>query len=186
MIKKISLISLLLATSVNVTLAAAPYVGASLGVLTNTTNRYPNGSVMQPSNFRGVPASVFAGFGGVVSQNFYLAGEVSTTLFTGEISDNTGLKTSYGVGASVLPGFMLSDHTLAFARAGVVRTRFSDADQMQNGGQVGLGLQTTVMQNVDVRGEYDYTSYGSFNNSTGRISAPCADGFTLGLLYKFD
>ena len=35
---------------------------------------------------------------------------------------------------------MLSDHTLAFLRAGFVRTRFSDAESMQNGGQLGSGV----------------------------------------------
>jgi len=81
---------------------------------------------------------------------------------------------------------MLSDHTMAYARLGVVRTRFSDTSSTQTGGQFGVGMQTTVTQNVDLRGEYVYTAYSSFNNSISSISSPRSDAFNLGLIYKFD
>ncbi len=192
MLKKTFLISSILAATTGIAFAnAAPYVGGGLGIITNTTSSFPtarSGSHIytQPGNFRGVPFNVFAGFGGVVSQQLYLGGELFGTIGTAEISNNQGLKTSYGYGASLIPGFMLSNYTMAFLRAGVIRTRFSDVGDTQTGGQVGLGLQTTVTQNVDVRGEYDYSSYGSFNNNIGKISSPTSDAFNLGIIYKFD
>lgn len=197
MLKPFLLASSIIALTTSVALASpAPYVGAQLGIVTNTssfvaTGTVPNAAgkaqqVGQAANYRGVPVGVLAGFGGVINQNLYLAGEIAGTIATGEIASNGGLKTTYGYSASILPGAMLSDHTLAFVRAGVVRTHFSNANDTQTGAQLGLGLQTSVMQNVDVRGEYDFTAYGSFHNKVGRVSAPRSDAFNVGLIYKFD
>jgi opacity protein-like surface antigen len=192
MLKKILIASSILVVTTGIAAAnPAPYVGASLGITANTSSSTAYGThdgaiLSAPSNFRGVPFSIFAGYGGVINENYYLAGELTGTVVAADISNNNGLKTNYGYGASILPGVMLSDHTLAFARAGVVRTRFSNADTTQTGGQFGLGLQTTLTQNVDVRGEYDYTAYSSLNNSMGRISSPRSDAATVALIYKFD
>jgi len=196
MFKKTLLISAILAATTSIAIAnTAPYVGAGLGIITNTSSNFADASKKDgnkttifghPSNFRGVPLNVFAGYGGVITQRFYLAGEFSGTIATAEISDDHGLKTNYGYGVSILPGYMLTDHTLGFVRGSVVRSRFSDVGKTQTGGQVGVGLQTTLTQNIDVRGEYDYTSYGSFNNSIGNISSPSSDAFNAALIYKFD
>jgi opacity protein-like surface antigen len=194
MLKKFLLTSSLLTLTTGIAMASpAPYVGAGLGIVTTTSSFTATGTVPgtttqvgQAANFRGVPVNVFVGFGGIVNQNLYLAGEVAGTLTTGEISNNGGLKTTYGYSASLLPGAMLSDHTLAFVRVGVARTHFSNANDTQTGAQLGLGLQTSVMQNIDLRGEYDFTAYGSFNNKYGRVSAPRSDAYNLGLVYKFD
>ena len=193
MLKKFLFASAIVALTSSAAIAnPAPYVGAGLGIVANTSSsvavvRTSNNTVFtQPGNYRGVPFNVFAGYGGVVSQSFYLAGELSGTVGTAEISSKNGLRTTYGYGASIIPGIMLSDHTLAFARAGLVETRFSDADKTRTGGQLGLGLQTSVTQNVDIRGEYDFTGYNSYNNALGRVSSPRTDAFNLGLVYKFD
>ncbi len=186
MFKKLLCVSSLL-ISTAVTAHPAPYVGAGLGVNVITSTSVATSSGFgQAANFRGVPYNVFLGYGGVVTDTFYLAGELTGTLATSTISNKNGLKTSYGYGVSVLPGVMLSDHTLAFARAGFVRTRFTNAHSMQTGGQLGAGLQTSVTQNVDLRGEYDFTAYHSFDNNHGRISAPRSDAFNLSLIYKFE
>lgn len=178
MLKKIILGSALLATTAGVALAnPAPYVGAGLGIVANTSNNGYLGS------YRGVPVNLFAGYGGVLSQNFYLAGELTGTVGTGVIADNGVAKSTYSYGLSVIPGVMLSDHTLAFARAGVVRTRFSDARTSKNGAQFGLGLQTSLTQNVDLRGEYDFTAYRSI---PAYASKPRQDAFNLSLVYKFE
>jgi len=186
MLKKILLGSVMTALTAGIALASpvAPYVGAGLGVVTNTANSSNNFG----SN-RGVPFNLFAGYGGVIGESFYLAGELIGTVGTGVLSDNGVLKTTYGYGASIIPGVMLSEHTLAFVRAGAVRSRFSDLSQNQTGGQFGLGLQTGLTQNVDLRGEYDYTAYRSVNwNSNGvhRSTSPRQDAFNLSLVYKFE
>jgi opacity protein-like surface antigen len=184
MLKKILFTSVAMIVTSHVAMAApAPYIGAGLGITANTSNN----SDSKFSSYRGMPFNIFAGYGGIVNQNLYLAGELNGTLLTGELSNggSNSLKTSYGYSASIIPGIMLSDHTMAYARAGVVRSRFPNSHTMSTGGQAGLGLQTTLTQNIDLRGEYDLTAYRSINHHN-MSTAPRSDGFNLGLVYKFD
>lgn len=182
MIKKITSIAAVLAVTTGVAMASpAPYVGAGLGIVANTAND-TNAMI---GGFRGAPLSLLAGYGGLISDAYTLAGEVNATLLTGTLSGRNTLKTSYGYGISILPGYMLSDTTQAFLRAGFVRAEFSQNDNYVSGGQLGLGLQTAVMQHVDVRGEYDFTAYRSFR-TMGSSVAPRQDAATLSLIYKFD
>lgn len=182
MMKKILFASALL-VSAHVALATpAPYLGGSAGITANTSSQ-------GVGSYRGMPFSGFVGYGGVLDQNFYLAGEVTGTLATADVTNGGLLKTSYGYGISVLPGMMLSDHTLAFVRLGVLRTNFSNANSMLTGGQFGFGIQTTLTQNVDLRGEYDFIAYRSnsdFDHATYSSLSPRSDTFNLGLVYKFD
>lgn len=199
MFKKILLVSAINAGIASAAMAnPVPYVGGNTGIVTNTSSSVAIGSMTtsgvgghttifsQPGNYRGVPFNLFAGYGGVINQNFFLAGEVFGTVGTADISNNNQMKTSYGYGASVLPGLMLCDNTVAYVRAGVVRSRFTNDSVTRTGGQVGLGLQTTLTQNIDLRGEYDFTGYRSFSNVIGNVSSPRQDAFNLGVVYKFD
>ncbi len=179
MFKKLLIASAILATSSTVALASgAPYLGASLGVIDNTANA---------GSFRGMPITINGGYGAILNQNIYLGGEIFGVIGTSTLNNNVNLgsaqslKTTYGYGASFIPGFMLSDHTMAFARVGVVKTRFSQINETATGGQLGLGLQTSLTQNWDLRGEYDYTKYR-------RVSgvSPKTDTFNLGVVYKFE
>ncbi len=181
MLKKILLVSSMAALSSAVLASTTPYVGLGTGVIVNTASNNLFNS------YRGVPFNIFAGYGGVVnSQNFYIAGEINATFVTADISSNGNfLKTTYGYGASIIPGVMLSDHTLVFGRVGLLRTRFTNEDLMQTGAQFGLGMQTSVTQNVDVRGEYDFTAYRSVNHY-GFTTSPRSDAFNVALVYKFD
>ncbi|OGT63109.1 MAG: hypothetical protein A3E85_03980 [Gammaproteobacteria bacterium RIFCSPHIGHO2_12_FULL_45_12] len=177
MLKQGFLVSCVLALSVGMARAnTAPYVGASLGVSTNTTD-----STARP-NSRGVPLSVLAGYGGVITQSVYLAGEVTGTLATGQLSAN-GMKSTYGYGVSLLPGVMLHDHFLAFARVGVVRTNFNSGNNLSTGAEAGLGMQTSLTQNVELRGEYDFTAYHRVS-TVG--ASPKADAFLVSLVYLFN
>src|SRR5439155_26844016 len=98
-----------------------------------------------------------------------------------EISDS-GLETTYGYGASIIRGLVLSDHTVAFARARVIRSHFA---KTKTGGQVGVGIQTALTQNVDLRGEYDFAAYGTFKRQ-GFKNEPRTDAFNLSAVYNFD
>ncbi len=176
MFKKIAVASIILAASSSVAFAgAAPYVGAALGVNTLTSS--------SGTNYRGVPVDVFGGYGATINTNLYLGGEVFVTPFTGTVSksDNT-LRTTYAYGASILPGIMFSDHTLGYVRAGIVRSHFTSIGQNRNGGQLGVGMQTSVAQNLDLRTEYVYTAYSKVSPS----KSPKSDAFKLGLIYKFE
>jgi len=184
MLKKLLIASALTIVASNMVIAApAPYVGAGLGIVNNSPNK------TSFNNFRGVPVNLFTGYGGMVNQNIYLAGELGATIATGELS-NTGnsLKTNYGYSASIIPGIMVSDYTLAFVKAGVVRSHFSSFHKTVTGGQVGIGLQTSLTQNVDLRGEYDFTAYRSIKNThfSSSGTTPRSDAFNLALIYKFE
>lgn len=182
MLKKFILASAVLAATSSIALAdSAPYIGAGLGIVTNTADEHS--TIF--NSYRGVPFNLFAGYAVMITDFVYLAGELDGTLGTAELSDNSSsLKTTYGYGLSIIPGVLLSDHTLGFVRAGVVRTRFSETNETRTGGQIGLGLQTSLTQNVDVRGEYDFTAYQSINDN-GFSTSPRSDAFNLSLVYKF-
>ncbi len=167
----------------------APYLGASVGIITNTNTVKANGSNFTGGAYRGVPFNLNLGYGGVVSQNFYLAGELFGTVGTANISDNTQLRTSYSYGGALLPGGMLSDCTIAYVRLGVVRAHFPDINDSRTGGQLGVGLQESIAQQVDLRGEYNFVAYEAQNEISGGLVssvAPRSDQFTLGLIYKFE
>jgi len=175
MLKKLSVTSFILAATSQLAFAdAAPYLGISVGILDNTANT---------ANYRGLNTTVSAGYGGILAQNFYLAGEIMLTPGQKSLDDN-GLKSGAGYGISVLPGVMVSDRTLVFARLGFVRTRFNPTglpEKTVRGDQIGLGMQTELTPNWDLRTEYSYTSYASL---TG-ISSPKSDLFSVGVTYKF-
>jgi opacity protein-like surface antigen len=177
MFKKIMIASAILAVSSSVAFATgAPYLGASLGQKTNTSTF---------ANFRGVTGNVFVGYGATIGEGVYLGAEVFVNVATASISDN-GLKSTTGFGASFIPGLLISDHTMGFVRVGVVRTSFSPSGLSKTSvtaGQLGVGLQTNLMQNWDLRGEYDYDAYNSLSGLNGK---PRSDEFNLGLIYKFD
>lgn len=175
MFKKLVIASAVLAIS-GAAFANAPYFGVSVGEKTNSSNN---------RNARGVPATLSVGYGALVSQSVYMAGEIFGTAGTANVSDN-GLKSTYGYGVSFIPGVMISDHTMGYARIGAVRTRFTPtglSNRSVTGGQLGLGLQTSLMQSWDLRGEYTYTAYSSLSGVSG---SPRSDEFTVGLVYKFE
>lgn len=203
MLKKLVIATAVLAASSTVAMAAGtPYVGVGLGVNSASNGiKTNNGTTIKNLGARGALLDVFAGYGIVVNQNIYLGGELfgtatssqaKVTVFNGNFTRVT-TKNSYGV--SFIPGVMLGEHTMAYARAGLVRTAFNSSNnsagvyssrtQSVNGGQLGLGLQTTVAQNVDLRGEYVYTSYRSFRVGAAKVS-PNSDQFNLAVVYKFD
>lgn len=178
MFKKIVIASAILASSSVAFASASPYVGAALGVNTLTST--------SGSNYRGVPVDLFAGYGATVNTNLYLGGEVFATPFTGTVSKSANsvgnLRTTYGYGVSIMPGVMFSDHTLGYIRAGVVRSHFSTLGQNKTGGQLGLGMQTNLTQDIDLRTEYVYSAYSNVSVS----KSPKSDAFKLGLIYKFE
>ena len=156
--------------------AAGPYLGLSVGNRTNFTH--------SPTAYNGLQGTLSGGYGMMLSPSWYLAGE----LFIGnsaELNDyrlaGNGARSTWDYGVSIIPGYMITDYVMAYLRAGVVRDRFSDQASSSTGGQVGLGAQTNVYDNWDVRTEYTYTAYRSV---TG-ISAPKSGQFNIGLVYKF-
>lgn len=162
------------------TYTTGPYIGLSVGDRTNYSGT--------PTTFKGIDGNLSVGYGAIWNDMFYLAGELFG-LDTAKVKDFTnankfgtvGAKSSWGVGASILPGLMITDHVLGYARLGAIRTRFNDQSTNKTGWQGGLGLQTNVYGNWDLRAEYVYTGYGNVSG-IGNVSS---DQANLGLVYKF-
>ena len=201
MLKKLLIATAILATSSTIALAGAPYVGVGLGVNNFSSKLTDTDNTINKFGARSALVNVFGGYGALVNQTIYLGGEVffteapATAKVTSSDGDYAKLTSNYSYGISFIPGVMLSEHTMAYLRAGIVRGHFNSkasadgayASKSQNatGGQLGLGLQTSVSQNIDLRGEYVYTSYRSFNVAGTKVSSG-TDQFTLAAIYKFD
>jgi outer membrane immunogenic protein len=209
MLKKLLIASAILAASSTFAFAAgAPYVGAGLGVNNSKFKlTEDNGNTLDGLGSRGGALNVFGGYGATVNQNIYLGGELFANASNTDVkgsanvvgtgaSANLDLRTKYSYGVSFMPGWMATDHTMVFGRIGVVKTRFEYKETATGfpsqtsrknitGGQLGLGMQTDLTQNLAVRGEYVYTSYRSTTMLGNKIK-PSTDQFNLGLVYKFD
>lgn len=160
------------------TFAAGPYIGLSIGGRNNYAGT--------PAVFKGLDGILSVGYGAMLNPSWYLAGELYG-MGTANLKDMNNLppvastKSSWSWGGSVIPGFMVNDSVLAFLRVGGQSTRFNGAGATKGGWHVGLGGQTNVYENWDIRGEYIYESYGSVAN-VGKISS---DRFVAGVVYKF-
>lgn len=179
MFKKLLVVSAILAASSTVALASvnsapAPYVGGSIGLTDNSAKGH--------GTYRGLDANLALGYGGIVQQAVYVAGELFVVPGSISVGPSDTVKTSYSVGASILPGIMLNDKTMGYLRLGIVDSRFTDSSQTKVGGQVGLGLETNLCQNWDLRGEYTWSKYAS----SGRLTSPTTDGAHIGIVYRFE
>jgi opacity protein-like surface antigen len=145
-----------------------PYVGVGLGVANK-------------GSFTGLVDNFFAGYGKTIYNNYYLGGELfgnaGSIALSGQQYNN---RANYGLGASVIPGVMLTRDTMAYGRIGVKASQYHGSNSTHTGGQLGLGVQTSIAQNWDVRGEYDYTGYGIINNFTKKATNQVG----VGLVYK--
>jgi opacity protein-like surface antigen len=204
MFKKLLVASAILAVSSSVFASGVPYIGTSLGIndsLFKTTQDTGFSNATSHVGGRGAVLDVFGGYGITVNQKTYVGGEIfvndaSNSVNSSVPGDTAKLKTKYSYGVSLIPGVMVSENTLAYVRAGVVKTRFdykeTDGDgntissdkSNQTGAQVGLGLKTKLTQNVDLRGEYDYTAYRSYKIDGVKFN-PSSDAFKVGIVYNF-
>jgi opacity protein-like surface antigen len=169
MFKKALLTSIILAASSTVALAATPYVGGSLGV--TDLGIYNDGKVQA-----GAMGKLFGGYGSTfgVNKTIYLGAELNIDL--AHYPHNTGA--TYGLGASFIPGVMITKYMIIYGRIGLETNRNTNSSIMYFGNQLGLGLQTNLAKNWDIRGEY--VRYSNVNGNTSGNSQ-----FNLGLIYKF-
>lgn len=173
MIKKIILSCFMCSVVSGVAFAdGKSYVGGSLGVTNLGYTQYKGGKITA-----GPIGKLFGGYGYTFGENhkFYLGGELNLDLAR---YTNTHSNTNYALGASFIPGIMLTNNTMVYARLGVQANRFNDSgNSIQFGNQLGFGLQTKISKNWDVRAEYINVS----NVATKHDSQ-----LLLGLLYNFD
>lgn len=171
MFKKLLLPSLVLAVSSGAVFAeGTPYVGGSLGVA--DLGIHSGGNVQA-----GAIGKLFGGYGSTfgVNKNIYLGGELNIDL--AHYPYNTGA--TYGLGASFIPGVMITKYTMIYGRIGIETNRNTHSSITYFGNQLGLGMQTSLAKNWDIRGEYV-----RYSNVNGNMSGNSQ--LNLGLVYKFD
>ena len=202
MLKKLVIASAVLAASTSVVFAGPSYKGEAMPqpapcpVYTYSTGPYLGFSVGDRTNmssysgaFKGADFTLSGGYGAMLTPDFYLAGEVFV-LDTAKVSDyalnNTvSLQSTWGYGASILPGYMINERVLGYLRGGVIRTRFNNQSGNATGGTFGLGLQTPLDHNWDLRAEYDWSWYNKVSGSAVGVGSPRTTLFNVGIVYKF-
>lgn len=206
MFKKLVIASLILGSSTAFAVNGTPYVGADIGI---NHQMFDDKVLDSRIDFgdTGILINLNAGYGALVTQKIYVGGEVFASMTGSEVegaklNDDTfslKFKTKYSYGASILPGVMLSNDTMLYARAGIIRTRFDVKEEASaiasnfiptgsdentvTGGQLGLGIKTKLVRNIDVRGEYAYSSYHSFSTMGNKIN-PSSGQATIGFVYN--
>jgi len=159
---------------------AGPYVGLGVGPRVNVT-----GSPSVAEEFTGM---LSLGYGALWDQTYYLAGELfaqdSAKLKSWNNSLGASGRDTWGAGVSVLPGYMITSHVLGYLRGSWEQSHFNNTaggNSNKSGWGLGLGAQTNIVQNWDLRGEYDYTQYSRVTN-VGKV---LSHQVVLGLVYKF-
>lgn len=176
---KIKLIacSILAALISSTAFAGNVYIGPSAFL------QYVSGS---HTNYTGIHPQLSLGYGDL-SNNIYLAGEIFAAAGNLTINDShnrasRSAKITRTFGASFIPGMMLNEKVLGFLRLGIVNSKFNGPNTTKTGGQIGVGLQTSLNPCWDIRGEYDFSAYRSMSG----IGSPKVNEIGVGVIYKID
>jgi opacity protein-like surface antigen len=165
MFKKIGLLMFLASAAFA---QGTPYIGAGLGV--------QNGG-----GYNGLYMQGFGGYSTAIKRIYSLAAEVFLNTGSLPLSQKHYNRTTFGLGASLLPGIILNQNSLIYARIGIASFRYTKTDATATGGQLGLGLQNSLTDNWDIRGEYVYTGKSIFKRGFGNSRA---NFINLALVYK--
>lgn len=187
------------------------YVGVDGGRDTGTIKTDYTTST-RPASVTPVPLDGFlwgvhGGYNWFLTQQFVLGTELfwNRSTASDEYQGAKDLTLSNSIGASLLPGWQLDSKNRLYARLGWIQSQFSNISDGQtlesqerafqntrsNGIELGAGYLVTLVNQWDLRMEYDYAYYQSLEintpNSNNNYSfKPVFDRYTLGLNYNFD
>lgn len=129
--------------------------------------------------YTGLMPKALAGYGIYYGQarNFYSALEVGGGAGSIPLStNNTRYRVSAFANLSILPGYMIYDDVLLYARLGAQSTRYTKLNSTNTGGLYGIGLESFSILNSQrwhARFEYDYANNKNLNQ------------FIMDIIYKF-
>ncbi|EKD54284.1 MAG: hypothetical protein ACD_60C00100G0021 [uncultured bacterium] len=174
MFKKLGIASMVLAVGIGTLHAARnsiAYVGLGPG-FQNT------------GGYNGLVGNVFAGYGEVLGKNkdFYLGGEIFANVGSIPVSNNQANRSLYGVGLSLIPGFIVYPGLVGYGRIGAAASRYHASNGLQGDAQVGLGVLVHLVRNWDVRTEYVRTLGPGFLDN---FSKALTNQFNVGFVYRF-
>jgi opacity protein-like surface antigen len=160
-----------------------------------------------PVNDSGWEGGLFVGYGKYFDPSnyaFYLGGEIfgnynnssETINVLGPVYSATfKARGSYGV--ALLPGIRLNNTTLGYVRLGYNWASLKGSENFasgaatgskthtSNGFNFGVGIETLLVDDWSLRGEFSHTYYSDFTSSFGTTFKPSDNLFTLGLIYHF-
>lgn len=152
------------------------YIGASVGPQWNISGT--------PAAYSGLEGTLSIGLGHLWNR-LYLAGEFfggsSINLKNYLSTSGYSIRSTSSYGGDFIPGFMITDTFLGYLRIGGLQTRFNDLMVNSNAWQIGVGGQTNVYGNLDLRAEYIFSLYDRVPN----LGRPQVSQFNVGLTYKF-
>ncbi len=177
MVKKILIISVLFVGTLSKVWSGEFYVGPALSYanLSPTNN---NGN-----RFKGITPMLMGGYGDWLGDWIFMALELFGGRWPIDIKNEPNgftLKTRYTFGASLIPAIDLDQYIGAYARLGVIYSKFESINANRRGYEGGLGLSASK-DCWTLRGEYDYAKYKPMA-VVGRVKA---HQLTLSAIYTF-
>jgi hypothetical protein len=174
---KLVISSVILASACSVSFAGNFYLAPDLYIERIASNH---------SSYSDIHPQLAVGYG-AMRRNIFIAGELFFTPVYADISNNHNKNTyssriTSSFGASFIPGFMINNTTMGFARLGMITSRFKSPGTFTTGGQIGLGIQSIMIDNWSLRGEYNFTAY----RKVGGFGSPKSNELGFGLVYTFD
>lgn len=159
----------------------------------------------------------FIGYKWIINK-FILSTELATQLsslkYHGYVNDHYGnheisrgdftINKAYGL--SLLPGYLIKNNTVFFGRIGMIKGNFKywefkikpsgttgiTETEWLNGIQYGIGIETSLAKNLQLRLEYIYTAYQTYIDNAFRLApdlirtiklTPTSNQIALSLLY---
>lgn len=137
------------------------------------------------STVRGIKPKFTVGYGSRFDdfnlglEAFYIPG--IATMSDNHDNGAPSVKVKQEYGASILPGYYITDSIIGYARLGAISSNFSGVNTRKTGGQAGVGFETRLTDHWDIRAEYIYTQYP---NITGLGTVHSNEG-DLSFIYRF-
>jgi opacity protein-like surface antigen len=118
---------------------------------------------------------LYVGYGTFIGKSKKIYGALEIAGGAGNISlaPNHQYRVANLISASFIPGYMINEWTMLYARFGAQSTRYSTLDSSNNGGLYGVGLAIYTSPHWDTRIEYDYANNKNLNQ------------FNIDYIYKF-
>jgi opacity protein-like surface antigen len=192
------------------------YLGAQVGYDSYRVRDSINGpgatdlSTSGVFNGTGWVGGLFLGYGQMLSDMFYLGGEIfgdisgvdDTVLSVSDpdepLSASSKFEVNGSYGLALLPGIKLNDAPLGYIRLGWNWAKLNakgtvtddgvtvsnSKTNTSNGFNLGLGMETLLVDNWSVRTEYSHTWYNSFSSGAGTVN-PSDNQYMLGVVYHF-
>ena len=169
--------SMLLVCLSQATMAGNFYLGSSAVLQTITAKN---------SNYFGIHPTFSVGYGGM-GEKYYWSGEIFVIPVAGTIATSishfgVNTKTTYGYGASFIPGMPFGNHRLGFLRLGFITSNFPGLKASRSGTQLGAGVRSPLSKKWDWRIEYIYTTY----QTAAGLNSAKSNELALGLIYNFE